>query len=114
MLKTETLDELFGARDSITDQIIALTPRDEGERAKLGDLMKQRDRLTAKINEAIEAPFTNDRGELGTPLEDAVKRLEDATKQLKALKKTMDEIQSAIDLADQIVKLAASIIALAA
>ena len=114
MLKTETLDELFGARDSITDQIIALTPRDDGERAKLGELMKQRDRLTAKINEAIAAPFTNDKGELGTPLEGAVKRLEETTKQLEALKKTLEDVQLAIDTADQVVKLAASIIALAA
>ncbi|MFT3766022.1 MAG: hypothetical protein QM820_10970 [Minicystis sp.] len=112
MFKTETLDELFGARDSITDQIIALTPRNDGDQAKLAELMKQRDRLTAKINEVIEAPFTNSKDD--APLRTAVSRLEEAAKQLKALKKTMDDIAQVIDIADQVVKLAASIIALAA
>jgi hypothetical protein len=114
MLKTETLDELFGARDSISDQLIALTPRDDFERARLVDLMKQRDRVTAKINETIAAPFSNDKGELGTKLAAAVKQLEETSKKLKELKKTMDEVQFLIECADQVVKLAATIITLAA
>jgi len=109
MLKTEILDELFGARDIIADQIIALTPRDEAERAKLGELMKLRDRLSAKINEAIAAPFLKDTSEL----EAAAKRLENTTRELKALKQTMEGIQLTLDIADQVIKLAASIIALA-
>jgi hypothetical protein len=114
MLKTETIDNLLGARDIITDQIIALTPHNDAERDRLVDLMKQRDRLTAKINEAIAAPFTNDKGELGPQLEAAVNRLEETIKRLAGLKRTMDDLQLALDAADQIVKLAASIIALAA
>lgn len=114
MLKAEVLDELFGARDSVTDQVIALTPRDESEKAKLMELMKQRDRLTAKINEVIAAPFTKE-GDLASPeVEAAVKNLENATGQLKALKKTMEGVQAVIDGVNQVIKIATGIAALLA
>lgn len=114
MLKTETLDELFGARDSIADQMIALTPRNENERALLDELIKQYRRLTAKIQEVIAAPFSKERGEPDKSLEEAVKSLEGTAKQLKALRKSMDDVQLAIETADRVVRLASSIIALAA
>lgn len=107
--KTETLDILFGVRDSISDIIISLNPQDPAQREGLQMLLKQRDRITGMIQIIIASIFDD----ATAGLSEAIAQLEKAGDAIAALQKTLDGIKRAVEISDEVIQLAAAVIALA-
>src|SRR5215813_9966377 len=105
-MKTEILDELFGARDALSDMLIKLQPTTEAETEEMKRLVARRDRLTGAINAIIAAEFDD----LAKGLPERVASLAERTKELTSLKNRLDQVSAAIGLVDQIVQVASSII----
>jgi hypothetical protein len=106
-MKQEILDNLFGDRDVLTDMIIALSPTTPTESQALQTLMVRRDRLTAVIQETIDADIDQT-----TPgIVGATQKVADASKELGTLASAFASIASAISLVDQIVQTITALLA---
>jgi hypothetical protein len=108
--KSDVLDQLFAARDVLSDMIIDLQPTTPSERALMLSLVGRRDRLTTSTNNVIAAMFNEAAAGLAAKVDDLEKRVQD----LRALAQTLASVNSAIQMADAIVGVVISVLALAA
>lgn len=109
-MKTEVLDELFGARDALSDMIIALSPTDDASRKALGDLLARRDRLTGCIRAVIASEFDD----FAVGLAEKLASLAERTHELENLKRSLDQVIAAIGIVDKIVQVTGAIVSIAA
>lgn len=105
MLKTEILDELFGIRDELTSRVIALAPSSPADDDNLRNLVLQRDRVSARINDIIAADFPT----VSSALETAVTDLGAAAKRLSGTAKTLAKVQETLAIVDQILQVVSSV-----
>ena len=109
-MKSDVLDSLFAARRKVSRLIIALSPKDDRERASLDDLLRDRDRLTAAINQVIDQQFTAS----WSKLDGAASELSIATLKLEAVEAKVDRLESALKIVDEVLAAAAKVVGLIA
>ena len=112
MNTVELLDDLYGARDVITQLVIDASPgqgANSPDQSTLQSLLQKRDQITWTIEQIIGADLDATMADY----EKACQQIESATAELKTLKTTADGIKTGIDLASQIVTAAGAILATA-
>ena len=110
MMRADTLQNLFDARDKLSDMIISLKPENDDQRKQLERLMQRNDRITGAINQVIAAKFN----EVANGLAEKVSNLEQQTAALNKLNNVINDVQNAIQIADEIIKLVIGILQIAA
>jgi hypothetical protein len=110
MMKSDVLDTLFAARRKVSTLIIALAPRNDAERASLSALLRDRDRLTAAINQVIDQQFTAS----WSRLDAAASELAGAGQKLEAVEGKVEKIESVLGLVDEVLGAAAKVVGVVA
>jgi hypothetical protein len=107
-MKSEVLDNLYGARDQVSAVLIETVPIDSEERKLVQQLFQRYDRLSGMISLAIESAFV---------LRDfsaEINQLEHISGKLEQVARNITGVVAAIDLVDQAIAIATSLIKLAA
>ncbi len=115
--RDEVLENLYAARDRLSDLIVAWSPdpaADVSTRKKQAEdlraLLDQRDQVSGKINEIVAAAFKD----VASPeLVAAAKELESRTATLQTFGKTVADVKGVIKIADQVLAAAAKVIKIA-
>jgi hypothetical protein len=107
MLKEDTLQSLFDARNVVSNAVIVLSPTNAAEKQQLAVLLKRRGSISAAINQVIEQTFNPS----ATGVDALVSNLEAEVDKLKALDQKLSNIGNIISAIDQVVQIAGSIVA---
>lgn len=107
-MKSEVLDVLFGARDSISEILIATIPSTPQELAAVRQLFARRDKLTGAINQVIEAAFKP------VDISRDLDAIQEISTKLEHVARNINGVRDAIGIVDQVVTTTTSLIALAA
>lgn len=115
--RDEVLDNLYAARDRLSDLIVAWSPdpaADASTRKKQAEdlraLLDQREQVSGKINEIVAAAFKD----VASPeLVAAAKELESLTATLQTFGKTVADVKGVIKIADQVLAAGAKVIKIA-
>ncbi len=108
MNKVDVLDQLFDARDALTDVIIHTSPApgDQAGADTLEQLLQSRDRLTHAIAQVIATEIKAS----GDQVAQAVAKLGDLNKQLQNLAASIDAAKTGIAITAQVLNVLAQVV----